>query len=94
MAFRYGGEEFCLILPDTDSKGALAFAEALRESIAKQVCVFKEVDIPITISNGICTYLQQDDVLPEQIFSGADKALYQAKHEGRNQTQVCSGSFK
>jgi len=89
MAFRYGGEEFCLILPDTDGKGAIALAETLRKSIAKQACSFKDIDIPLTISNGICTYQQQNDVLPEQIFAGADKALYQAKYDGRNQTQEC-----
>jgi len=93
MAFRYGGEEFCLILPDTDGKGAVALAEALRQNIAKQACIYKEIDITLTISNGIFTYLQQDNVLPEQIFSGADKALYQAKHDGRNQTQECKDSF-
>lgn len=94
MAFRYGGEEFCLILPDTDSKGALVLAEALRESIARQACSFKEIDIQLTISSGICTYQQQDDVLPEQLFAGADKALYQAKHNGRNQTQECQNSLQ
>lgn len=93
MAFRYGGEEFCLILPDTDSKGAVALAEALRINIAKQACVYKDIEIPLTISNGIYTYQQQDDVLPEQIFLGADKALYQAKHNGRNQTQECKNSL-
>jgi len=89
MAFRYGGEEFCLILPDTDGKGAVALAEALRKNIAQQACTYKGIDIPLTISSGICTYQQQDDVLPEQLFAGADKALYQAKHDGRNQTQEC-----
>jgi diguanylate cyclase (GGDEF)-like protein len=89
MAFRYGGEEFCLILPDTDSKGAVALAETLRKNIIEQACTYKEIDIPLTISNGICTYKQEEDVLPEQIFSCADKALYQAKHDGRNQTQEC-----
>lgn len=87
MAFRYGGEEFCLILPDTDAKGAMALAEALRKNIAKHACSYKDLDIPLTISNGIFTYEQQENVLPEQIFAGADKALYQAKHCGRNQTQ-------
>jgi len=87
MAFRYGGEEFCLILPDTDGKGALALAETLRKNIAKQACSYKEINIPITISNGIYTYQQQNDVLPEHIFAGADKALYQAKSDGRNQTK-------
>jgi len=89
MAFRYGGEEFCLILPDTDAKGAMTLAEELRNRIAKQVCTYKEVSFPLTISNGIFTYVQQDNVLPEQIFSSADKALYQAKHDGRNQTKAC-----
>ncbi len=94
MAFRYGGEEFCLILPDTDGKGAVALAETLRKNIIKQACTYKETDIPLTISNGIFTYLQQDNVQPEQLFSGADKALYQAKHDGRNQTQECKDNFE
>tara|TARA_R110002050_G_scaffold135999_4_gene259091 strand:+ start:168 stop:1973 length:1806 start_codon:yes stop_codon:yes gene_type:complete len=88
MAFRYGGEEFCLILPDTDEKGAISLAESLRKSIAKQVCIYKDIRIPLTISNGIFTYNQQDNITPEQIFFSADKALYQAKYDGRNQTQV------
>jgi len=88
MAFRYGGEEFCLILPDTDEKGAMALAEALRKNIEKQACVCNSTQISLTISSGICTYIQQDDVQPEQIFTRADEALYEAKHKGRNQTQV------
>lgn len=88
MAFRYGGEEFCVILPDTDEKGAIALAEALRKNIEHQVCTHKDIQIPLTISSGIFTYIQQSDVQPEQIFSSADKALYEAKHNGRNQTQA------
>jgi len=88
MAFRYGGEEFCLILPDTDEKGAMALAEALRKNIEKQACAYNSTQISLTISSGICTYIQQDGVQPEQIFTRADEALYEAKHKGRNQTQV------
>jgi len=92
MAFRYGGEEFCLILPDTDSLGAIALAEALRKDIAKQPCVYKNtenkvIEISITISAGISTYSQQQSIQPEQLFANADKALYKAKDAGRNQTQ-------
>ena len=94
LAFRYGGEEFCLILPDTDGKGAVALAENLRENISKQPCLFKDTPIPLTISNGIFTYLQQNDVMPEQIFARADKALYQAKNNGRNQTQENTDNFE
>ncbi|MCW8833248.1 MAG: diguanylate cyclase [Colwellia sp.] len=88
-AFRYGGEEFCLILPDTDSQGAIALAEIMRARVAKQACFYKDIEIPLTISCGISTYMQQPEVQPEQIFASADKALYQAKHAGRNQTQFC-----
>jgi diguanylate cyclase (GGDEF)-like protein len=85
-AFRYGGEEFCLILADTDAKGALQLAERLRTSINQQNFSYQDVEISLTISCGICTYLQEKDVSPETMFSGADKALYQAKHNGRNQS--------
>lgn len=86
-AFRYGGEEFCLILPNTSAEGALIMAEQLRIVVAEQPFQFQDVDIPLTISSGIFTYQQQADIGPEQIFSSADKALYKAKHNGRNQTQ-------
>lgn len=86
-AFRYGGEEFCLILPNTDAEGALLMAEQLRLLICEQAFQFQGIEIALTVSCGICTYQQQVDIGPEQIFSGADKALYQAKHNGRNQTQ-------
>lgn len=91
MAFRYGGEEFCIILPDTDENGAIALAEALRKNIEQQICTYNDIEIPLTISSGIFTYIQQNDVQPEQIFSRADKALYEAKNQGRNQTQVYKG---
>jgi len=86
-AFRYGGEEFCLILPDTDGQGATALAEVLRKRIAKHPCVHKDIEIALTISSGVSTYIQDVEMLPEQLFAGADKALYQAKNAGRNQTQ-------
>ncbi|WP_281559148.1 diguanylate cyclase [Thalassomonas sp. RHCl1] len=84
---RYGGEEFCLILPDTEPLGAYALAETLRLAIAERPMVFENKEIPLTVSCGISTYQQQADVLPEQIFAAADKALYNAKDSGRNQVQ-------
>lgn len=59
MAFRYGGEEFCLILPDTDAKGALVLAQALRQAIEQQVFQYENTVISLTISCGVSTYLQQ-----------------------------------
>lgn len=86
-AFRYGGEEFCITLPNTDADGAFMIAENLRKHVSKQVISYEGTEISLTISCGVATYQQQADIGPEQIFSGADKALYQAKHSGRNQTQ-------
>ena len=93
-AFRYGGEEFCLILPDTDEQGAMALAETLRNNIENQTCVHNDIEIPLTISSGICTYIQQDGLEPEQLFTKADKALYEAKKNGRNQVQIYKNSIE
>ncbi|MAG75883.1 MAG: hypothetical protein CL811_03895 [Colwelliaceae bacterium] len=85
---RYGGEEFCLILPDTDAAGAFALAEELRAAVEGFDFVYQEQHLSLTISCGVATYQQQDGVEPEHIFCAADKALYQAKRNGRNQVQV------
>ncbi len=87
LGCRYGGEEFCLILPETDTKGAIALAESLRASIAAQPVPFQSIEIPLTISCGVSTYWQQPDVMPADIFAAADQALYSAKENGRNQVQ-------
>jgi len=87
MGFRYGGEEFCLILPETDNKGSLALAEELRASIEACHVNYNGVDISLTISCGSSTYQQQKHIQPENLFSAADQALYQAKDSGRNQVK-------
>ena len=87
LGCRYGGEEFCLILPETDTRGAAALAETLRGSIESEAILFQGTSIKITISCGISTYWQQPDVTPTDIFAAADKALFLAKENGRNQIQ-------
>lgn len=87
IMFRYGGEEFCAILPETDSKGAFALAEELRESVAACKVSYGGVVINLTISCGTSTYLQQKDIQPAHLFAAADQALYQAKNSGRNQVK-------
>jgi len=84
---RYGGEEFCLILPETDAQGAYALAEELRQLIEEQVIKIDDSSLKLTISCGVSTYQQQTDAKPVDIFKAADKALYQAKNNGRNQIQ-------
>ncbi|HEY5717077.1 MAG TPA: diguanylate cyclase [Motiliproteus sp.] len=77
---RYGGEEFVIILPDTERDGALVMAERLREQVQNTL-----VDgLQVTISIGVATYpLGQFDT-PESFIESADGALYQAKDGGRN----------
>jgi len=85
---RYGGEEFCFILPETDSKGALALAEELRQAVLSEAFLIESKDIGLSISCGVSTYQQEKNTLPEHLFSAADKALYQAKHQGRDQVKI------
>ena len=87
LACRYGGEEFVLILPDTDQAGALALAESIRKLVKEFEFIYQKQQIPLTISCGVSTYLQQDNITPKEIFLAADKALYAAKNAGRNQVK-------
>lgn len=85
---RYGGEEFCLILPETDEKGAKAIAEEFRKNVEGNIVELKGNTINLTVSCGITTYTQQADVTVETIFNAADKALYRAKQHGRNRIEI------
>ncbi|MBA6390055.1 diguanylate cyclase [Colwellia sp. BRX10-3] len=85
---RYGGEEFCLILPETDENGALALAQEICQSVRQQKISNNESVIELTVSCGVTTYQQEKEVTPEIIFENVDKALYKAKQAGRDQVQV------
>ena len=82
---RYGGEEFCLILPDTELAGAVALAENIRQKVP--VINYQEQQIAVHVSCGISCYQQEQDASPDMLFAAADKALYKAKQQGRNQVQ-------
>ena len=77
---RYGGEEFMLILPETDRACALEFAERLRAFV--EHAKFTPIDIGITISAGVASYNGQKQT---DLIRQADDRLYQAKQNGRNQ---------
>ena len=87
LVFRYGGEEFVIVLPDTPFENASLVAEKLRVSIGKQL-FWRKQPHPITASFGVA-HLQPDDSLA-QIIKRADIALYYAKEHGRN-TIGCLG---
>lgn len=78
---RYGGEEFLILLPDTDSEGALRSAETVRAAVAA-VSVPK-VDRQVTTSVGVAA-LGDDGIDGDTLIRSADRALYAAKSLGRN----------
>jgi diguanylate cyclase (GGDEF)-like protein len=88
VACRYGGEEFCILLPQTSLSEAGVIAERMRQRVA-------ETDYPrgksqplgnVTVSIGISTFARQIDTA-EKIIAAADRALYSAKHLGKNRIE-------
>ena len=85
--FRFGGEEFLILLPDTDARSARQKSEMLLESIrAAPIACTGNTDISITASMGLATY-PSTCTDADSLISNADKALYQAKRLGRNRIQ-------
>lgn len=82
---RYGGEEFCAILPETQLSGAASIAEDLRHRIEERRFVFESEAIPVTVSLGCGELAGEMDVLG--LIKIADEKLYEAKRSGRN--KVC-----
>lgn len=85
---RLGGEEFVILLPETDSASAHLLAESLRQLVAAQQVQVNDdgATITVTISIGVAT-LDGSSLSFEQLLNQADKALYQAKQAGRNKVQ-------
>ncbi len=83
IASRYGGDEFALILPETDSKGADILIERLRKKIIEETKVFTK-HILLNVSAGVAQYRQGEGV--NDIFVRADNNLYEAKRRGKGIT--------
>jgi diguanylate cyclase (GGDEF)-like protein len=83
---RYGGEEFCVILPETDLPSAAQMADELRELVAAHSFVAENKEVRVTISIGAAT-LSSEVTHPDALYKSADEKLYQAKRTGRN--RVC-----
>ncbi|MES1998928.1 MAG: GGDEF domain-containing protein [Pseudomonadota bacterium] len=87
---RIGGEEFALTLPETAINEAMEFAERLRAEISKNTIHFEDGEITLTASFGVAEF-QADSVSFDDILAKADKALFQAKTNGRNQVMFAQG---
>jgi diguanylate cyclase (GGDEF)-like protein len=84
-AFRTGGEEFAVLMSDTDKAGAITLSESLR-SITERA-QFLGASEPVTVSLGVATF-PEDGHDPSSLMAAADRALYQAKTGGRNRVEA------
>ena len=90
LAARYGGEEFAVILPNTSPEGAVEVAKKIRIQLqATALDPASYIRIPVTLSFGIAGVIPGSNSSSEDLIAEADRALYQAKVEGRD-CIVCS----
>jgi diguanylate cyclase (GGDEF)-like protein len=87
---RWGGEEFILLLPETDSDGAALLAEKLRDTIADNVLEYEHRRHSLTMTFGVATFRKGETL--EACIARADAALYEGKAAGRNRVMV--GSYQ
>lgn len=83
---RFGGEEFVILMPETNAEQAFKVLDKVRATVGKTAFRFKDAPVSITISLGIAEVAADDTV--EHVFARADKALYAAKNGGRNRCEL------
>jgi len=90
---RWGGEEFLVLLPETSESDARALLEVIREKVAGFNWEWEKgrITVPITISAGVAEMRQSDQDINE-IIERADRVLYRAKNQGKNQVVVSERS--
>ena len=93
FASRYGGEEFTVVLPNTDERGAMTVAEKIRSEVILLAIPHETSPLGgvVTVSMGVATAIPSLGIQESVLIEAADRALYQAKAAGRN--QVVSAEF-
>lgn len=89
LACRFGGEEFVIIMPDTESGRAFQIGERLRACIAANPFMIDNTAVRVTTSVGLASLAGRDDT-PLSLFKRADDALYSSKRSGRNTVSVAA----
>lgn len=84
---RYGGEEFVFVFTNTSIEDALNALEKLRKTVEHCPFHYRKTPVKVTLSFGVTAFINNDDSA-ETVLQRADRALYKAKHSGRNQCQV------
>ncbi len=92
ILFRYGGEEFVIVLTNTDLKGAELLSERIRHRVMNEKFLINNKSIPVRVSLGVAEIDNNDDA--EELFTKTDTALYEAKRNGRNQTVLFTKEMK
>lgn len=87
MAGRYGGEEFLVILSNSDSKQGMDVAERIRKRIESFDFTYDGKKIPVTVSLGVAQ-MKKEHAVATDIYKAADKALYESKHTGKNKATL------
>lgn len=88
MLFRYGGEEFVVIMSNTGRDGAKLLAERIRRAVERMDVPLPKKALPVTVSLGVASLVGKED--GSSLFERADEALYQAKSSGRNRVKVAA----
>ncbi len=90
LVARYGGEEFAVILPNTSAEGAVQVAEAIHSEVQalKIAHVNSQLSQYLTLSSGVASFVPSQESSPAMLIASADRALYQAKAQGRDAVKL------
>lgn len=88
LVARYGGEEFAVMMPETALEDAIVFAEKIRAIVASEPIQTQAGPLPVSVSIGVASVPRTKIASSKELIVAADKALYRAKRNGRNQVQA------